>query len=429
MPEQYNRIARLLDHKVPVKLEFNIENDVDDSHPDCFNVIGEIPGTGQHKDEIVMLGAHFDSWQGGTGATDNGAGSAVMIEAVRVLKAANLSLDRTVRIALWGGEEEGLLGSRAYVKEHFGDRETMKLTSEHAKLAGYFNYDNGTGKIRGVYLQGNDMMRPIFEAWFEPFKDMGASTISILAYRWHRSFILRRRRPARLPVHSRSDGLQHPHTPLKHGRLRPHSRRRPDAGVHHHRGLRLQHRQPPRNASPQTFTQAATRASRACRPNSEQPLRWRRHSYPPRRYSYRRRRPTTCDEMRIRLACRKGRGPSGSLSVPMSKRIRSTTILCVRRNGKVVLAGDGQVTMGSEVLKGGAKKLRRLYNGKIISGFAGSTADAFALFARFEEASSNNTAAICRAALWNWPKNGVQTACCATWKRSCLRPTRRTCIL
>jgi hypothetical protein len=179
MPEQYNRIARLLDHKVPVKLEFNIENDVDDNHPDCFNVIGEIPGTGQHKDEIVMLGAHFDSWQGGTGATDNGAGSAVMIEAVRALKAANLPLDRTVRIALWGGEEEGLLGSRAYVKEHFGDRETMKLTSEHAKLDGYFNYDNGTGKIRGVYLQGNDMMRPIFESWFEPFKDMGASTITI----------------------------------------------------------------------------------------------------------------------------------------------------------------------------------------------------------------------------------------------------------
>jgi carboxypeptidase Q len=179
MPEQYNRIARLLDHKIPVKLEFNIDNDIDESHPDCFNVIGEIPGSGTHKDEIVMLGAHFDSWHGGTGATDNAAGSAVMMEAVRVLKAANLPLDRTVRIALWGGEEEGLLGSRAYVKERFGDRETMKLTADHAKLSGYFNYDNGTGKIRGVYLQGNDMVRPIFEAWLEPFKDMGASTVSI----------------------------------------------------------------------------------------------------------------------------------------------------------------------------------------------------------------------------------------------------------
>jgi hypothetical protein len=179
MPEQYNRISRLLAHDIPVKLEFNIENDIDESKPDCFNVVGEIPGTGKHKDEIVMLGAHFDSWHGGTGATDNAAGSAVMMEAVRVLKAAKMPLDRTVRIALWGGEEEGLLGSRAYVKEHFGDPATMKLTAEHSKLAGYFNYDNGTGKIRGVYLQGNDQMRPIFESWLEPFKDMGASTITI----------------------------------------------------------------------------------------------------------------------------------------------------------------------------------------------------------------------------------------------------------
>ncbi|HEX4810834.1 MAG TPA: M20/M25/M40 family metallo-hydrolase [Bryobacteraceae bacterium] len=179
MPEQYNRIARLLEHDIPVKLEFNIQNEFHNDDPDCFNITGEIPGTGPHKDELVMLGAHFDSWHGGTGATDNGAGSAVMMEAVRVLKATNLPLDRTVRIGLWGGEEEGLLGSRAYVKEHFGDRETMKLTSEHAKLSGYFNYDNGTGKIRGVYLQGNDMMRPIFEAWLAPFKDLGASTITI----------------------------------------------------------------------------------------------------------------------------------------------------------------------------------------------------------------------------------------------------------
>lgn len=179
MPEQYNRIARLIEHKIPVKLEFNIQNEITEDHPDAFNIVGEIPGIGPHKDEVVMLGAHFDSWHGGTGATDNAAGSAVMMEAVRVLKALNQPMDRTVRIALWGGEEEGLLGSRAYTKEHFGDRETMKLTSQHAKLAGYFNYDNGTGKIRGVYLQGNDMMRPIFEAWLAPFKDLGASTISI----------------------------------------------------------------------------------------------------------------------------------------------------------------------------------------------------------------------------------------------------------
>jgi carboxypeptidase Q len=179
MPEQYNRIARLLEHKIPVKLEFNIQNEFYNDQPDSFNITGEIPGNGAQKDQLVMLGAHFDSWHGGTGATDNAAGTAVMMEAVRILAAIHQHMDRTVRIALWGGEEEGLLGSKAYVKEHFGDPETMKLTGEHAKLSGYFNYDNGTGKIRGVYLQGNDMMRPIFEAWFAPFKDLGATTISI----------------------------------------------------------------------------------------------------------------------------------------------------------------------------------------------------------------------------------------------------------
>jgi Zn-dependent M28 family amino/carboxypeptidase len=177
MPEQYNRIARLLQNRIPVTLEFNIKNQFTDES-ESFNIIGELPGAGPHKDEVVMLGGHFDSWQGGTGATDNGAGSAVMMEAIRILKATNLQLDRTVRIALWGGEEQGLLGSRAYVKEHFADRETMKTTEQHGKISGYFNLDNGTGKIRGVYLQGNDMMRPIFESWLEPFRDLGVSTIS-----------------------------------------------------------------------------------------------------------------------------------------------------------------------------------------------------------------------------------------------------------
>ena len=177
-PEHYNRIARLMDHKIPVKLEFNIRNQFFEDNQDSVNVIAEIPG-GRKKDEIVMLGAHLDSWHGGTGATDNAAGSAVMMEAIRILKALNLNMDRTVRMGLWGGEEEGLLGSRAYVKEHFADRETMKLSAEHAKLAGYFNYDNGTGKVRGIYLQGNDMVRPIFEPWMEPFKDLGMNTITI----------------------------------------------------------------------------------------------------------------------------------------------------------------------------------------------------------------------------------------------------------
>ena len=179
MPEQYNRIARLIQHNIPVKLEFNIQTEFLNDDPNSFNITGEIPGTGPHKDQIVMVGGHFDSWHGGTGATDNGAGSAVAMEVVRVLKAIDQPMDRTIRIGLWGGEEEGLLGSRAYVKQHFGDPETMKLTVEQGKLSGYFNLDNGTGKIRGVYLQGNDMMRPIFEAWLAPFKDLGVSTITI----------------------------------------------------------------------------------------------------------------------------------------------------------------------------------------------------------------------------------------------------------
>lgn len=176
--EQYDRIARALDKKLPVNVRLSVKAAVSDTDVDGMNVIGEIPGAAK-KDEIVMVGAHFDSWHSGTGATDNGAGSAVMIEVMRMLKSLNLKLDRTVRIALWGGEEEGLLGSQAYVKQHFADPKTMNVTPEHAKLSGYFNLDNGSGKIRGVYLQGHDAMRPLFEAWLAPFRDMGATTITI----------------------------------------------------------------------------------------------------------------------------------------------------------------------------------------------------------------------------------------------------------
>jgi hypothetical protein len=179
-PEHYNRIARLLDRKIPVKLEFDIQARFLDDRMDSVNVVGEIEG-GRKKDEVVMIGAHLDSWQGGTGATDNAAGSAVMIEVMRILKTLNLRLDRTLRLGLWSGEEQGLLGSRAYVAEHFAAREDMKLKPDHAKLSGYFNVDNGSGKIRGVYLQGNDTMRPLFEAWLKPFQDLGAGTISIRA--------------------------------------------------------------------------------------------------------------------------------------------------------------------------------------------------------------------------------------------------------
>jgi hypothetical protein len=188
--EHYNRIARLLQHNTAVKLMFDIKNEFDTSNTDSFNVIGEIPGATK-PDEIVMVGGHFDSWHYGTGATDNAAGSAVALEAMRILKTLNLKMDRTVRIGLWGGEEQGLLGSKAYVKEHFADPEVMKPTAEHAKLAGYFNVDNGTGRIRGVYLQGNEMMRPIFEQWFAAVKDLtpGAVTIRNTGGTDHLSFV------------------------------------------------------------------------------------------------------------------------------------------------------------------------------------------------------------------------------------------------
>jgi carboxypeptidase Q len=177
-PEHYNRIVRLLENKIPVKVEAEYKVDITEGANDSVNVVGEIPGNGRKKDEVVMVGAHLDSWHGGTGATDNAAGCAVAMEAMRILKTLNLKTDRTVRIALWGGEEEGLLGSKAYVKKHFADPEVMKPLPEHAKLDAYFNLDNGTGKIRGIYMQGNDMVRPIFEAWLAPFRDLGATTVT-----------------------------------------------------------------------------------------------------------------------------------------------------------------------------------------------------------------------------------------------------------
>jgi len=180
--ESYGRIARILEKKVPVTLELDMQNKFIPATTSSFNIIGEIPGTDPKlKDEVVMIGAHFDSWHSGTGATDNGAGSGVMLEAMRLLKSLNLQPRRTIRIALWTGEEQGLLGSRAYVNEHFGtaDSTGFHAKPEQAKLAAYFNVDNGSGKIRGVYLQGIDAERPIFDAWMGPFKDMGMKTLTI----------------------------------------------------------------------------------------------------------------------------------------------------------------------------------------------------------------------------------------------------------
>lgn len=176
--EHYGRIWRMIERKVPVRFEANIENKFYDQDLNSFNIVGEIPGADK-ADELVMLGAHFDSWHSGTGATDNAAGSAIMMEGMRILKATGLKMRRTVRIGLWTGEEQGLLGSRAYVTQHFAAREDMKLKPEHAKFAGYFNVDNGTGAIRGVYLQGNEAVAPVFQAWMQPFKNLGMSTLSI----------------------------------------------------------------------------------------------------------------------------------------------------------------------------------------------------------------------------------------------------------
>jgi carboxypeptidase Q len=185
--ENYGRIVRMLEKKQTVTMQLDIQNKFYDDDPNSFNIIGEIPGTDKTKaDEVVMLGAHFDSWHAGTGATDNGAGSAVMLEAIRILKATGLKMRRTVRIGLWTGEEQGLLGSAAYVKHHFGDAyaedpatKLIKILPEHAKLDAYYNIDNGTGKIRGVYLQGNEMVSPLFSAWMVPFHDLGMNTLTI----------------------------------------------------------------------------------------------------------------------------------------------------------------------------------------------------------------------------------------------------------
>jgi carboxypeptidase Q len=175
--EHYNRIARLIEKGIGVTLAFDIQTKFTEP-VDSFNIVAEIPGTDLNAG-VVMLGGHLDSWTGGTGATDNGAGASVAMEAIRILKALDVKLTRTVRVGLWMGEEEGLLGSRAYVKAHYADPADMKVKPEHAKLSAYYNLDNGAGKIRGVYIQDNDEVRPIFDSWIAPLKDLGVTTLTI----------------------------------------------------------------------------------------------------------------------------------------------------------------------------------------------------------------------------------------------------------
>lgn len=176
--EHYGRIVRLVERGTPVRMELDIRNTFHDADLNSFNLVAEIPGTDK-AGEVVMLGAHFDTWHGATGATDNSSGSAVMLEAMRILKALDLPMRRTVRLALWTGEEQGLLGARAYVREHFANRETGERKPAHGTVSAYYNMDNGTGAFRGIYLQGNAAVRPVFEAWIAPFRDKGVTTTTL----------------------------------------------------------------------------------------------------------------------------------------------------------------------------------------------------------------------------------------------------------
>ncbi|MCA1619080.1 MAG: M20/M25/M40 family metallo-hydrolase [Acidobacteria bacterium] len=204
--EHYNRLARMAQAGERVRASFQIDAQFLDTDPTAYNTVAEIPGT-DLKDEVIMLGAHLDSWHGGTGATDNAAGVAVAMEAVRIIKTLGLQPRRTIRVALWSGEEQGLLGSRAYVEQHFGKLETPRPAQrpaspdeaegqpaaqptpaprgrlvtkpEYEKFSAYYNLDNGTGRIRGIYMQGNEGVRAHFRRWLAPFADLGAQTLTL----------------------------------------------------------------------------------------------------------------------------------------------------------------------------------------------------------------------------------------------------------
>ncbi len=179
-PEHYNRMVRILKRGLAVKIEIEIRNRIGEKAEKAANVLGEIPGT-DLKDEVVMIGAHFDSWHASPNASDNAAGCAVALEAVRILKAIGAKPRRTIRVALWGGEEQGIYGSQEYVRKHFGNPKEPKNppTPDYEKFSAYFNQDYGAGQFRGIYLQGNEHARRLFAAWMEPFRDFGMTAISI----------------------------------------------------------------------------------------------------------------------------------------------------------------------------------------------------------------------------------------------------------
>jgi hypothetical protein len=176
--EHYNRMVRLVQHKIPVKVELNIQAQFhDETDANGFNVIADLPGA-DPSGEVVMIGGHLDSGHSATGATDNGTGVAVLMEAMRILQAVGAKPRRTIRVALWGGEEQGYAGARAYVRDHLADVKTMQLKPDHGRISAYFNLDNGAGKIRGVWMQGNLALTPIFSEWIEPLRGFGVSTLS-----------------------------------------------------------------------------------------------------------------------------------------------------------------------------------------------------------------------------------------------------------
>ena len=225
--EHYHRMVRVLDKGLPVKVELNVETKYyDEAAMNGFNTIADMPGT-DLASEMVLLGAHFDSHPYATGATDNATGSAAMMEAVRILKAIGVKPRRTIRLALWGGEEQGLLGSRAYVRAHLADIETMTLKPEHAKLAAYFNSDNGTGRVRGIWMQGNLAVQPIFEQWIAAARPRRHDSVAKAGH-VDRPPLVRQCRRSGFPVPGRSARVQRPHAPLEHGHLRPRAARRHD---------------------------------------------------------------------------------------------------------------------------------------------------------------------------------------------------------
>ncbi len=180
--EDYNRLVRMIKLGAKPKMTVEIDSQFHDDDPMQYNTVAEIPGSDPAlKDEVVMLGGHLDSWHSGTGATDNGAGCAAVMEAARIIIASGLKPRRTIRVALWSGEEQGIFGSTNYVKKHFGEKKdgTLVKGPDYDKLSAYYNLDNGTGKIRGVYMQGNAGVKPYFEAWLAPFADLGAKTLTL----------------------------------------------------------------------------------------------------------------------------------------------------------------------------------------------------------------------------------------------------------